>query len=215
MESPDRLDIDRSHRSPPLSHIRVGLETSSAESRAIVLYRKESEKEVIPREGKYFTLPRRQMKPAPSPFCCSHFDSDRTPPLSPASSNVQVEAAHKPSVTDPGGEQACERYHKSPSQWERQTYRLTSSVSGHSMLIRRFCIADCHINRASRSFLTRLMFQSPPPERQQRLYRFHKTLMSHTLPPRVLTHRGISRRLRNLTMRMRENRLIQIDVRRR
>ncbi len=174
MESPDRLDIDRSHRSPPFSHIRVGLETSSAESRAIVLYRKESEKEVIPREGKYFTRPRRQMKPASSPFCCSHFDSDRMPSLSPASSNVQVEAAHKPSVTDPVGEQACERYHKSPSQWERRTYRLTSSVSGHSMLIRRFCIADCLIHCASRSFLTRLMFQSPPPERQQHVWAFTK-----------------------------------------
>ena len=113
MESPDRLVIDRSHRSPPSSHVSVGLETSAVGSGAIVLYRTESEKEVIPRKGKYFPLPRRQMKPAPYPFCCPHFDSDRTPPLSPVSSNVQDEAARKPSVTDPGGEQACERYHNS------------------------------------------------------------------------------------------------------
>ncbi len=111
MESPDRLIIDRSHRSPPSSHMSVGLETSAAGSGAIVLYRTESGKEVIPRERKYFTLPRRQMKPAPTHFAVHILTATVRPSLSPVSSNVQDETARKPSVTDSDGEQACERYH--------------------------------------------------------------------------------------------------------
>jgi hypothetical protein len=174
MESPDRLVIDSSHRSPPSSHVRVGLKTSSAESGAILLYRTEPEKEVIPQEGKYFVFPRRRLKPAPTHFAA--FISTATVPrsLSPVSSTVRDEASQNPSMTDPGVEQTDLRYHKPLSQLDHQTYRLTSSVSGHSMHIRRFCLADCLIHRASRSFLPRLMLQSPPPERQQHLQAFTK-----------------------------------------
>ena len=167
MESPDGLVIDRSHRSPPSSHIRVGLETSAAGSGAIVLYRTESEKEVIPRKGKYFTLPKKAAETATSPFSVHISTATARRSLS--------EAAHTSFVTGPAAEQSVSgtipHLNESP-----QTYRLTSPVSGHSILTQRFRLADCLINHASRAVLTRLMLQSPPPERQQHVQCFHKTL---------------------------------------